>query len=176
MNKTELLVILEKRFNENTHLHPNHKWSDVLNRINDNNIKTLINMEQTGGEINVVDLYDDSSKIIFVDCSKESPDKRRSVCYDHEALNKRKTNKPNNSAINMANEIGSTILNELEYRKLQSFGDFDLKTSSWILTPKEIRDLGGAVFCDKRYNQTFLYHNGADSYYSSRAFRTKLEI
>jgi len=176
MNKNELLVLLEKRFNENKKLHPNHKWSDVLKRINDDNIKTLINMEQTGGEINIVDLYDDSSKIVFVDCSKESPSGRRSVCYDHEALNKRKANKPNNSALNMANELGSTLLDEKEYRKLQSFEDFDLKTSSWILTPKEIRDLGGAVFCDKRYNQTFLYHNGADSYYSSRGFRTKFEI
>lgn len=176
MNKNELLIILEKRFNENINLHPNHKWDDILNRINDDNIKTLINMEQTGGEINVVDLYDDRSKIVFVDCSKESPSGRRSVCYDHVALNNRKANKPNNSALNMAKELGSTLLDENEYRKLQSFDDFDLKTSSWILTPKEIRDLGGAVFCDKRYNQTFLYHNGADSYYASRGFRTKLEI
>lgn len=177
MDQKEFLKLLEERFNKNMHRHKNHKWETVLSKINDENIKVLINMEESNGEIDVVDLYDDHKRVVFVDCSKESPGGiRRSLCYDNEALNSRKENKPKDSAINLSTKIGSTILDETEYRKLQEFEDFDLKTSTWVKTPENIRKLGGAIFCDKRYNQVFMYHNGAESYYGSRGFRTKLEL
>lgn len=175
MEKQELFKILEQRFLNNMHRHPNHNWDDVVSAIDNVKLKALMAMELSGGEVDVVDLNNNNQQIIFVDCSKESPT-RRSFCYDHEALNKRKDNKPINSAINFAEDNKVSLLNESEYRRLQSFEKFDLKTSSWILTPVEIRALGGALFCDNRYNQVFVYHNGADSYYSARGFRTKLEL
>lgn len=176
MTQNELLTILEKRFNENTKFHPSHKWEEVLKRLDTKSLDSILQMELSGGKPDVVDLNNNSSEIIFVDTAIESPVGRRSLCYDQKALNDRKTNKPLDSAMNMANTMGVEILNEQEYRKLFSFGEFDLKTSSWILTPDNVRSLGGAYFCDYRYKTVFLYHNGADSYYSSRGFRGKLVV
>lgn len=176
MEKNKLLVLLETRFNNNMNRHPNHTWTDVLNSLTDKNINILSKMEKTGGEVDVVDLNDDPKTITFVDCSKETPKPRTSICYDDEALKARKKFPPKDSAINIANNLGIKLLTEEEYYKLQTFGDFDTKTSSWVLTPPEIRALGGAIFCDKRYNTTFTYHNGADSYYAARGFRAKLNI
>jgi len=133
-------------------------------------------MERTGGEPDVVEIGENSDAIIFVDCSAETPKERRSICYDHEALEKRKDFKPANSAVNMAKEMGIELLNENQYRALQMFGNFDTKTSSWIKTPEEIRKLGGALFCDRRYNHVFTYHNGAESYYAVRGFRGLLRV
>jgi|SRR5690554_128966 len=176
MDKKELLLILESRFRNNSNRHPNHKWEDVLSKLTDDVISILTTMEVSGGEVDVVDLDGNSDIITFVDCSIETPKLRRSVCYDDEALKSRKKYPPEDSAINMATKMGVEILTEEEYRKLQTFGDFDNKTSSWVFTPEKIRKLGGAIFCDKRYNNVFTYHNGADSYYSSRGFRAKLVI
>ena len=133
-------------------------------------------MERTGGEPDVVGYDEASDEYIFVDCSKETPKERRKVCYDRAALEARKKHKPENSAIDMAKELGIELLTEEEYRYLQTLGEFDLKTSSWIQTPAEIRELGGALFCDRRYNHVFVYHNGADSYYSVRGFRGSLKV
>jgi hypothetical protein len=133
-------------------------------------------METTGGEPDVVGHDKKSGEYIFYDCSAESPKGRRSICYDHEALEARKENKPKDSAVNMAATMGIELLTEEQYRELQKLGNFDLKTSSWVKTPPEIRKLGGALFCDRRYNQVFLYHNGADSYYAARAFRGSLRV
>jgi hypothetical protein len=133
-------------------------------------------MEATGGEPDVVELDGKSGSITFVDCSKESPAGRRSLCYDDVALNARKQNKPKGSAIGLAKEMGVELLNEEQYRKLQTFDDFDLKTSSWIITPDKIREMGGALFCDRRYDHVFTYHNGAESYYAARGFRGFLKI
>src|SRR5699024_4278503 len=133
----------------------------------------LHNMEITEGEPDVIEM---DGELYFIDCSKESPKGRRSVCYDRTALEARKKYRPENSAVDLVNEIGCEMLTEDDYRTLQQFGDFDLKSSSWIATPENIRDLGGALFCDKRYNTVFLYHNGADSYYGARGFRGKLKV
>jgi hypothetical protein len=133
-------------------------------------------METTGGEPDVVGRDKKSGEYIFYDCSAESPKGRRSICYDHEALEARKEHKPKDSAVNMAATMGIELLTEEQYRELQKLGNFDLKTSSWVKTPPEIRKLGGALFCDRRYNQVFLYHNGADSYYAARAFRGSLRV
>ena len=133
-------------------------------------------MERTEGEPDVVGYDEKSREYLFIDCSAESPKGRRSLCYDRDALNSRKEHKPANSAIDLANEIGLEILTEEQYRGLQTLGNFDLKTSSWIKTPNEIRKLGGAIFCDKRYNTVFLYHNGAESYYAARGFRGILRV
>lgn len=176
MTNSDFISILQNRFNENMHRHKNHKFSDIVLKLNDENIKILKNMEETGGEIDVVDLNNNVNEIIFIDCSKETPSGRRSLCYDQEALDKRKLNKPQDSAINLANKMNIKLLDEFEYRRLQEFEEFDLKTSSWILTPESIRNLGGALFCDRRYKKVFLYHNGADSYYSSRGFRAKIVL
>jgi hypothetical protein len=153
-------------------------WNALTNKLNENPIKlqSLMLMEETGGEPSIVG-YDYNSNIFtFFDCSKESPSGRRSLCYDDQALEERKENKPKGSAIGIALSMGVVILNEEEYRYLQTLGDFDLKTSTWIETPKEIRKLGGALFCDKRYNAVFTYHNGAQSYYAARGFRAKLIV
>jgi hypothetical protein len=174
----ELLSILKERFEKNSHRHQDLEWDNIQAKLEGNTEKlwSLHEMERTGGEPDVVGYDEESGEYIFFDCSKESPTGRRSVCYDHEALEARKKNKPENSAMNMASEMGIELLTEEQYRALQEIEKVDLKTSSWVQTPIEIRTLGGAVFCDRRYNQVFLYHNGADSYYAARGFRGSLRV
>lgn len=176
--QTELLTILEARFEKNNHRHPDIKWNIVSEKLklNPEKLWSLNEMEVTEGEPDIIGVDPVSSEILFVDCSAESPKGRRSICYDNEALKARKENKPANSAINMALEMGIEILNEEQYRLLQTIGVFDIKTSSWVKTPSNIRSLGGAIFCDRRYDTIFTYHNGADSYYSARAFRGLLKV
>lgn len=174
----ELLSVLEKRFEKNMSRHKGIKWADVLKHIKGNadKLSTLQEMENTGGEPDVIGYDKKSDKYIFCDCAAESPKDRRSVCYDRQALNSRKEHKPKNSAMDLAEEIGIEILSEEQYRDLQKLGEFDLKTSSWVLTPQVIRRLGGAIFCDRRYDQVFTYHNGAESYYAARGFRGILKV
>lgn len=174
----ELLDILKKRFEKNTIRHKGIEWNAVQAKLTANAEKmwSLDKMEQTGGEPDVVDFDKKTGEYIFFDCAPESPKERRSICYDHEALEKRKENKPANSAMNMAADMGIEILTETQYRALQQLGAFDLKTSSWILTPTSIRKLGGALFCDRRYDTIFVYHNGAESYYAARGFRGCLSV
>lgn len=174
----ELLKILEERFEKNMQRHQDIKWNDVQVRLKLNSEKlwSLNEMDVTEGEPDVIGMDPVSGEFIFVDCSAESPKGRRSICYDDEALQARKENKPTNSAINLALEMGIEVLNEEQYRDLQTIGVFDLKTSSWVKTPDTIRKLGGAIFCDRRYDTIFTYHNGADSYYSARAFRGRIKI
>lgn len=178
MNKEDIIDILENRFKKHAYRHENVSFEDVKSKVLNNQtyIKTLIKMEETGGEPDVVNLDHEKDQIVFIDCSKESPKQRRSVCYDHEALEARKKFPPKDSALHMAKEIGIELLDEKDYKSLQQYGPFDEATSSWVLTPKKIRDLGGALFCDYRYQTVFTYHNGADSYYGSRGFRGKLVI
>ncbi|SHH83202.1 DUF4256 domain-containing protein [Flavobacterium defluvii] len=173
-----LLKILEMRFENNMHRHENIEWAKVLAKLEVSREKlwSLDEMERTEGEPDVVGFDEKTNEYIFYDCSAESPKGRRSICYDHEALEKRKENKPKDSAVNMALEMGIQILNEVEYRNLQKLGKFDTKTSSWILTPANIRKLGGAIFSDFRYDTVFVYHNGADSYYAARGFRGSLRV
>ena len=158
--------------------HKGLEWSKVQAKLESNAEKlwSLNEMERTGGEPDVVEYDKRSGEYIFYDCSAESPKERRSLCYDREALNSRKEFKPANSAIDMAAEMGIELLTEEQYRQLQELGNFDLKTSSWVKTPAAIRKLGGAVFCDRRYNAVFLYHNGAESYYGARGFRGSLRV
>ena len=174
----ELLEILKTRFEKNMNRHKGIEWAKVQAKLEANPEKlwSLDEMEITGGEPDVVGFDKKSGEYIFIDCSEESPKGRRSFCYDHEALQSRKEHKPKNSAIGMATEMGAEILSEEQYRELQKLGEFDLKTSSWVKTPKEIRELGGALFCDRRFNTIFVYHNGAESYYASRAFRASLRV
>ena len=174
----ELLKILKVRFEKNMNRHKGVEWSKVQTKLEANNDKlwSLNEMERTGGEPDVVGYDKKTDEYIFYDCSAESPKERRSLCYDREALNARKENKPKNSAMDMAAEMGIEILTEEQYRGLQQLGNFDLKTSSWIITPAEIRKLGGAIFCDRRYDHVFTYHNGADSYYAARGFRGSLRV
>lgn len=174
----ELLRVLETRFLKNLNRHKGIDWSKVEAKLKANPEKlwSLDEMERTEGEPDVVGYDSKTGEYIFYDCSPESPKGRRSICYDHEALEKRKEHKPKDSAINMAEEMGIQILNESEYRELQKLGKFDAKTSSWIETPADIRKLGGAVFSDFRYNTVFVYHNGADSYYAARGFRGSLRV
>lgn len=169
----ELLNSLKSRFNTHTERHEKISWEDIENKLNDKQLVVLHNMESTEGEPDVIDF---NGELYFVDCSKESPKGRRSVCYDRAALESRKKYKPENSAVDLAREIGIDMLTEDDYKHLQQYGDFDLKSSSWVDTPSDIRNLGGALFCDKRYATVFLYHNGADSYYGARGFRGKLKI
>jgi len=173
-----LLKVLQIRFEKNMQRHADLDWNKIQSKLEANPEKlwSLDEMERTEGEPDVIGFDKKTNEYLFVDCSAESPKGRRSVCYDHEALEKRKEHKPQNSAINMAEEMGVEILNEEQYRQLQQLGKFDAKTSSWIKTPSEIRKLGGAVFCDFRYNTVFLYHNGADSYYAARGFRGILKL
>ena len=183
--REELLLTLRARFERNMNRHKGHEWADVQARLELNTEKlwSLNEMESTGGEPDVVG-HDKKTtatagragEYIFNDCSAESPKGRRSVCYDHEALESRKEHKPENSAIEMAAEMGIEILTEEEYRQLQKLGKFDTKTSSWIKTPADIRKLGGAIFADWRYGHVFVYHNGAESYYAARAFRGSLRV
>ncbi|RXM41633.1 DUF4256 domain-containing protein [Flavobacterium sp. YO64] len=174
----ELLKVLETRFLKNLNRHQGIDWSKVEAKLKANPEKlwSLDEMERTEGEPDVVGYDAKTDEYIFYDCSPESPKGRRSICYDHEALEKRKEHKPKDSAINMAEEMGIQILNESEYKELQKLGKFDAKTSSWIKTPADIRKLGGAVFSDFRYNTVFVYHNGADSYYAARGFRGSLRV
>ena len=173
MNEKEIstfINLLKDRFTSNQHRHKTTSWIDVENKLlNDSKkLQVIIKMEQTGGEPDVI-LLDNA--VVYCDCATETPKERRSLCYDNQALNERKENKPNGSALQLANEIGITLLNEQQYRYLQTIEKLDLKTSSWINTPDEIRSLGGALFGDCRYNTTFIYHNGAQSYYAARGFR-----
>lgn len=174
----ELLEILKKRFEKNKARHKGIEWDRVEARLEANAEKlwSLNEMEMTGGEPDVVGVDKKTGEYIFYDCSAESPSGRRSFCYDKAALDSRKEHKPKNSAIDMATEMGIELLTEEEYRSLQQLGNFDTKTSSWVKTPPGIRKLGGAVFCDRRYNTVFLYHNGAESYYAARGFRGSLRV
>lgn len=176
--RTELLKTLKARFEKNPQRHAGINWEDVQARLlaetSEEKLWSLNEMEETGGEPDVVGF--DAGEYLFCDCSAESPKGRRSLCYDRAALDARKEYKPENSAVDLAAAMGIELLNESEYRELQKLGTFDTKTSSWVKTPEEIRKLGGAVFCDRRYNTVFLYHNGADSYYAARGFRGKLKV
>jgi hypothetical protein len=174
---SELLMLLETRFYRHQQRHANITWQQVFDRLkaHPEKIKTLQAMEATGGEPDIVAKHADGS-LVFMDCSAESPKQRRSICYDKAALYARKENKPADSALNMAQNMGIEILDEEQYRYLQTLGEFDLKTSSWIKTPDKIRQLGGALFGDRRYDTVFIYHNGAESYYAARGFRGSLII
>jgi hypothetical protein len=175
---TELINILKSRFDKNTHRHKNIKWDQVLVKLNANPAKlwSLNEMEKTGGEPDVVGFVEKTEEYIFFDCSAESPKARRSLCYDREALESRKEFKPANNVLDLAEAMGIELLSEEQYRNLQLLGNFDIKTSSWIQTPSEIRKLGGALFCDRRYDHVFVYHNGAESYYGARGFRGLLRV
>ncbi len=179
----ELLKTLKARFEKNRSRHKGIEWTGVEAKLKagtvsyrDEKLWSLEEMESTGGEPDVVDFDKKTGEYIFYDCSAESPKGRRSICYDHEALEKRKEHKPGNSAVEMAADMGIELLTEEQYRELQKLGNFDTKTSSWIKTPVEIRKLGGALFCDRRYNTVFVYHNGAESYYAARGFRGSLRV
>jgi len=176
--REELLKTLKARFEKNMTRHKGLDWTKVKAKLEASTEKlySLNEMEITGGEPDVVGHDKKSGEYIFYDCSVESPKDRRSLCYDHEALEKRKEHKPADSAINMAADMGIELLTEEQYRELQQFGKFDTKTSSWIKTPSEIRKFGGAIFCDRRYDHVFTYHNGADSYYAARGFRGSLRV
>ena len=176
--RRELLALLEARFEKNPERHEGIAWADVQARLEKNAGKlwSLHEMERTGGEPDVIGRAGKKGELIFVDCSPESPKGRRSVCYDAEALEARKKHTPADSAMNMAETMGIELLDEEEYRELQQLGEFDLKTSSWVKTPSRIRKLGGALFCDRRYDTVFVYHNGAESYYAARGFRGTLRV
>jgi hypothetical protein len=177
-DRDELLLTLQARFEKNMKRHNGIEWSKVHAKLEDSPaaLASLNEMEATGGEPDVVGYDKKSGEFIFFDCSPETPKGRRSICYDHEALEARKEHKPKDSAISMASDMGIEMLTEEEYRELQKLGEFDLKTSSWVQTPDAIRKLGGALFCDRRYDTVFVYHNGADSYYGVRGFRGSLRV
>ena len=174
----ELLWILKARFEKNSNRHKGIDWANVQARLETapDKLWSLEEMEITGGEPDVIGQDKKTGEYIFCDCSAESPKGRRSICYDHEALESRKEHKPANSAMEMAAGMGIEILTEEQYRELQELGKFDLKTSSWVKTPDHIRELGGAIFCDRRYDTVFMYHNGAESYYAARGFRALLRV
>ncbi|QGH36293.1 DUF4256 family protein [Gracilibacillus salitolerans] len=173
-----LLEALKERFEENMNRHKELEWPNVQAKLEANVEKlwSLYEMERTGGEPDVVGYDNNNEEYIFYDCSAESPKGRRSVCYDREALESRKKHKPENSAMDMATAMGIELLTEEQYRELQKLEDFDKKTSSWVQTPANIRKLGGALFCDRRYDTVFVYHNGAESYYGARGFRGSLKV
>lgn len=176
--KETLLKVLKKRFEDNLIRHKGIQWNEVEEKLiaNPNKLWSLDLMEETGGEPDVIGFDTKTKEYIFCDCSAESPKGRRSICYDHAALESRKEHKPQNSAEALADEMGIDLLTEEQYRELQQLGKFDLKTSSWVQTPEAVRKLGGALFCDRRYDTVFLYHNGAESYYAARAFRGMLKV
>lgn len=178
MTHTELIEILEDRFEKNMNRHKGIAWEDVKSRLEgkESKLRSLNEMEETGGEPDVIGFDEKTGEYIFCDCSPESPDGRRSTCYDEDALRSRKENKPKASALGMAEAMGIEVLDEEGYRALQELGEFDTKTSSWIKTPSVIRDLGGGLFADRRYDHVFVYHNGAESYYASRGFRGVLRV
>jgi Protein of unknown function (DUF4256) len=171
--RDELPGVLKARFHQNAHRHKGIVWGDVEARLatNSDALKALHAMEASGGEPDVIGQDKQTGQIVFCDCSTQSPSGRRSVCYDREALDSRKSHKPQNSAVEMAAAMGIDLLTEDEYRALQQLGEFDTTTSSWIKTPSDVRSLGGALFCDRRYGKVFVYHNGAESYYAARGFR-----
>jgi Protein of unknown function (DUF4256) len=176
--REEVLSALKTRFVKNMNRHKGLEWADVQAKLEANADKlwSLNEMERTGGEPDVVGHDKKTGEYIFYDCAAESPKDRRSACYDREALNSRKENKPKNSAIDLASAMGIELLTEEQYRELQKLGEFDMKTSSWVKTPSAIRKLGGALFCDRRYDTVFVYHNGAESYYAARGFRGWLRV
>ncbi len=176
--REELLKALKARFEKNMNRHEGLEWAKVQAKLEANAEKlwSLSEMERTGGEPDVVGHDKKTGEYLFYDCSAESPKGRRSLCYDREALEKRKEHKPENNAVDVAAAIGIELLTEEQYRELQQFGEFDTKTSSWVKTPSDIRKLGGALCCDRRYNHVFLGHNGAESYYAARGFRGSLKV
>lgn len=178
LQREEIISLLEARFEKNRKRHPDIEWAKVKAKLEAHSEKlwSLHEMERSGGEPDVVGQDKFTGEYIFYDCSAESPKGRRSVCYDRQALDSRKEYKPENSALEMAAEMGIELLSEEQYRELQRHGNFDTKTSSWVKTPSEIRKLGGALFCDRRYDHVFVYHNGADSYYGARGFRGALKV
>ncbi|MFA6272246.1 MAG: DUF4256 domain-containing protein [Patescibacteria group bacterium] len=174
----QLIEVLKIRFDKNMVRHKGLVWTKVQTKLSANRGKlwSLSEMERTGGEPDVVGYDKKTGEYIFYDCSAESPIGRRSVCYDRKGQESRKEHKPKNNAVDMADDMGIELLTEEQYRELQKLGDFDTKTSSWVKTPEVIRKLGGAIFCDRRYNTVFVYHNGAESYYSARGFRGMLKV
>jgi len=176
--REELLQVVKARFGKNMNRHKGLEWVKVQAKLEVNTKKlwSLNEMERTGGEPDVVGHDKKTGEYIFYDCSAESPKGRRSICYDHEALDARKEHKPKDSAVGMATAMGLELLTEEQYRELQKLGEFDTKTSSWVKTPPEIRNLDGALFCDRRFDHIFVYHNGAESYYAGRAFRGCLRV
>jgi hypothetical protein len=173
-----LIETLKARFGNNKHRHQGMDWAKVQAKLQADagKLRSLHEMEETGGEPDVVDFDKQTGEFLFYDCSPETPKGRRSYCYDRAALDARKENKPKNSAMDVAAAMGIELLTEGQYRELQKLGEFDTKTSSWVKTPSEIRKLGGALFCDRRYGTVFLYHNGAESYYAVRGFRGSLRV
>jgi hypothetical protein len=178
LSNLELINVLKDRFEKNMNRHESLEWANVQAKLEANmeKLRSLDEMEKTGGEPDVIAYDETTGEYIFYDCSAESPKGRRSVCYDREALESRKEHKPVNSAVDMADAMGIELLTEEQYRQLQKLGNFDTKTSSWVKTPASIRKLGGAIFCDRRYDTVFMYHNGAESYYGARGFRGSLRI
>jgi Protein of unknown function (DUF4256) len=176
--RNELLQLLKTRFEKHKNRHKGVRWEDVIARIEGNSaaLISVAAMESSGGEPDVIGHDEATDKYVFCDCSAESPSERRSLCYDREALDSRKENKPEGSAVEMAASMGIELLTEMQYRELQQLGEFDTKTSSWIATPQDARSLGGALFCDRRYGKVFVYHNGAQSYYAARGFRGLLRV
>lgn len=174
----ELLRALKARFEKNTHRHQGIKWADVQARLDSHPdaLRSLLAMEETGGEPDVIGRNARTGQVAFCDCSAETPTGRRSLCYDRAALDSRKENKPQGSAVEIAGEMGIELLTEEQYRELQKLGEFDTKTSSWVSTPPDVRSLGGALFCDRRYGRVFVYHNGVQSYYAARGFRGLLSV
>jgi Protein of unknown function (DUF4256) len=177
-NQSTLIKALEQRFAQNMRRHAGVAWDQVLARLEGHpeSIKVLAEMENSGGEPDVIGVDASTGEVIFCDCSLESPAGRRSLCFDRQALDARKENKPGGNALEMAAAIGIELLTEAQYRALQELGEFDRKTSSWVQTPERIRKLGGALFCDRRYDTVFVYHNGAESYYAARGFRGRLHV
>lgn len=176
--RDELILVLRARFEKNMNRHKGIAWADVQKKLeaNADKLGSLNEMEITGGEPDVIAFDKKTNAFTFCDCSEETPKGRRSICYDHEALESRKEHKPQNSAMQMAADMGIEMLTEAQYRDLQKLGKFDLKTSSWVVTPGDIRKLGGALFCDCRFGHVFTYHNGAESYYAARGFRGLIKV
>ncbi|MEE9100473.1 MULTISPECIES: DUF4256 domain-containing protein [Pseudomonas] len=176
--RTDLVSLLQARFEKHANRHPGIDWAQVQTRLESSpeKLRSLQEMENTGGEPDVVGQDEATGEYLFVDCSPESPAGRRSLCFDREALDARKENKPTGSAVEQAEAMGISLLSEAQYRELQKLGEFDLKTSSWVQTPPAIRKLGGSLFCDRRYDTVFVYHNGAQSYYAARGFRGVLRV